>query len=251
MQYYSSLIKEKNLQAGLGKEAKACCVCEYSLDLIIGQMWRFLERMDIKDKKVPQRGILPMSEELLLLQKMKAGDESALEFFFKEYAELLYFRALGFVHDQLVAQDIIQEVFIKFWEKRSQLEISYSVSAYLNQSVVNACKNHLEYVSVRQRYANKYRQDFDEEEIEYDTEELERLRMRLHPFIDSLPDKCREIFILACVEGLKYREVAERLGVSVNTVKTQVKVAYQRLRDEFDHHDHRLIIFFLFIRFFS
>lgn len=250
MQFYSSLIKEKMLKAGLGK-AKACCVCDYSIELVIGQVWRLLEGMDKKEKRVLQERIVPVPEELLLLKKMKAGDESALEFFFKKYVELLYFRALGFVHDQLVAQDIIQEVFIKFWEKRSQLEISYSVSAYLNQSVVNACKNHLEYISVRQRYANKYRQDFDEEENEYDTEELEHLRIRLHQFINTLPDKCREIFILACVEGLKYREVAERLGVSVNTVKTQVKVAYQRLRNEFDNQDHRLILFLLFIRFYS
>ena len=207
--------------------------------------------MDKGDKKFQQKETVSVSEELLLLKKMKAGDESALEFFFKKNVDFLYFHALGFVHDQSVAQDIIQEVFIKFWEKRSQLEISFSVSAYLNQAVVNACKNHLEYISVRQRYANKYRQNFDEEELEYDIEELERLRLRLHRFIDSLPDKCREIFILACVEGLKYREVAEQLGVSVNTVKTQVKVAYQRLRTEFDSHDQRLFFFLLLIRFFS
>lgn len=188
-----------------------------------------------------------MSEELLLLKKMKAGDESALEFFFNEYMEILYFRALGFVHDQLVAQDIIQEVFIKFWEHRAQLEISFSVYAYLNQAVANACKNHLEYVSVRRRYANRYMENFEEEEAEYEADELEGLRVQLHGFIDSLPDKCREIFILSCVEGLKYREVAERLGVSVNTVKTQVKVAYQRLRMEFNGRERHLIFcFFLF-----
>lgn len=182
---------------------------------------------------------------------MKAGDESALEFFFKEYIELLYFRALGIVHDQLVAQDIIQEVFIKFWENRSRIEISFSVFAYLNQAVVNASKNYLEYASVRQRYAKKYVEDFEEEEIAYDAEELERLRRQLHQFIACLPDKCREIFVLACVEGLKYREVAERLGVSVNTVKTQVKVAYQRLRAEFNSRDHHLVFCLLLLRFFS
>lgn len=192
-----------------------------------------------------------MSEDLHLLTQMKAGDESALKYFFRKYTGQLYYRALGIVHDPLVAQDIIQEVFIKFWENRSQLTISFSVLAYLNQAVANACKNHLEYLSVRQRYANRYREDFEEEDLEYDAEELERLRLQLHGFIRSLPDKCREIFILACVEGLKYREVAERLGVSVNTVKTQVKVAYQRLRAEFNPRDRHLIYCILFFRMFS
>ena len=64
-------------------------------------------------------------------------------------------------------------------------------------------------------------------------EELEALRQRVRQFINSLPEKCREIFVLACIEGLKYKEVAERLDVSVNTVKTQVKAAYTKLRAEF------------------
>ena len=83
------------------------------------------------------------------------------------------------------------------------------------------------------------------EKKEYDEEELEQLRIRLRIFIDSLPEKCREIFILACIDGLKYREVAERLGVSVNTVKTQVKNAYTKLRADFDLKDQELIVVFL------
>lgn len=83
------------------------------------------------------------------------------------------------------------------------------------------------------------------ERKEYDEEELEQLRIRLRIFVDSLPEKCREIFILACIDGLKYREVAERLDVSVNTVKTQVKSAYAKLRADFDLKDQELIVVFL------
>lgn len=178
---------------------------------------------------------------------MQQGDTTALEYFFQKYMELLYFRALGYVKDPLVAEDIVQEVYIRFWDNRKKLEITLSVPAYLTRSVVNSCKNYLEHMSVRHRYEQDYQNEnqVQEEKLEYDEEELEQLRVRLKLFIDSLPEKCREIFILACVEGLKYREVAERLNVSVNTVKTQVKSAYAKLRTDFDIKDQELIVILL------
>lgn len=187
------------------------------------------------------------AEELLIFNRMRQGDPSALEYFFQKYMELLYYRALGYVKDPLVAEDIVQEVFIRFWDNRKKLEISLSVIAYLTRSVVNSCKNYLEHLSVRQRYEQDYQHENQNltEKKEYDEEELEQLRIRLRIFIDSLPEKCREIFILACIDGLKYREVAERLGVSVNTVKTQVKNAYTKLRADFDLKDQELIVVFL------
>lgn len=178
---------------------------------------------------------------------MRQGDPSALEYFFQKYMELLYYRALGYIKDPLVAEDIVQEVFIRFWDNRKKLEISLSVIAYLTRSVINSCKNYLEHLSIRQRYEQDYQHENQNLTgwREYDEEELEQLRIRLRIFVDSLPEKCREIFILACIDGLKYREVAERLDVSVNTVKTQVKSAYAKLRADFDLKDQELIVVFL------
>ena len=74
------------------------------------------------------------------------------------------------------------------------------------------------------------------------------LRSRsLKMFVDSLPEKCREIFILACIEGLKYKQVAEKLDVSVNTVKTQLKSAYSKLRAEFNENDLEIIVLLIFL----
>ena len=84
-----------------------------------------------------------------------------------------------------------------------------------------------------------------EEVPEYE-DELNIMRERLKVFVDSLPEKCREIFVLACIEGLKYREVAERLDVSVNTVKTQLKSAYSKLRTEFNENDLKIILLLVF-----
>ena len=191
-----------------------------------------------------------MVEEISLFKKMQRDDTSALEYFFQEYMELLYYRALGYVKDPAVAEDIVQEVFIRFWDNRQKLDISISVGAYLYRAVVNSCKNYLEHICVHQRFEREYQTENSQADMgmDYDQEELEALRRRLTVFIDTLPEKCREIFVLACVEGLKYREVAERLDVSVNTVKTQIKSAYAKLRTDFDLKDRELIFLFLLLQ---
>lgn len=183
-------------------------------------------------------------KEISVFRKMQQGDPSALEYFFQEYMELLYYRALGYVKEPLVAEDIVQEVFIRFWDNRQKVDISVSVAGYLTRSVVNSAKNYLEHISVRQRYEKEFLSENSDkaEEPSEEAEDLEQLRERLKIFVDSLPEKCREIFLLACIEGLKYREVAERLGVSVNTVKTQVKSAYAKLRSDFEVKDRQFLI---------
>lgn len=183
-------------------------------------------------------------KEISVFRKMQQGDPSALKYFFQEYMELLYYRALGYVKEPLVAEDIVQEVFIRFWDNRQKVDISVSVAGYLTRSVVNSAKNYLEHISVRQRYEKEFLSENPDkaEEPSEKAEDLEQLRERLKIFVDSLPEKCREIFLLACIEGLKYREVAERLGVSVNTVKTQVKSAYAKLRSDFEVKDRQFLI---------
>lgn len=187
-----------------------------------------------------------MPDELILFEKMQRGDTSALEYFFRECTDVLYYRALGFVKDNLAAEDIVQEVFIRFWQLRKNLKITDSVPGYLCKAVDHRCHNYLEHLKVKHRYEESQRWEEMVEEVPEDEDELNIMRERLKVFVDSLPEKCREIFVLACIEGLKYREVAERLDVSVNTVKTQLKSAYSKLRTEFNENDLKIILLLVF-----
>ena len=187
-----------------------------------------------------------MPDELILFEKMQRGDTSALEYFFREYTDVLYYRALGFVKDNLAAEDIVHEVFIRFWQLRKNLKITDSVPGYLCKAVDHRCHNYLEHLKVKHRYEESQKWEEVMEEVSEDEEELDIMRERLKVFVDSLPEKCREIFVLACIEGLKYREVAERLDVSVNTVKTQLKSAYSKLRTEFNENDLKIILLLVF-----
>lgn len=194
-----------------------------------------------------------MSDDSEFLRKMQDGDDSALEYFMHRYMDLLYYRALGIVHDPMVAEDIVQEGFIHLWDQRKKLWEASSVPAYLTRLVQNASINYLEHKSIRQRYADNFPKDIKDGEDgpDLDVEKMDELRKRLNDFIQTLPDKCRETFVLACVEGLKYWEVAERLDVSVNTVKSQIKRAYSKLRKEFNVDDQELILIILVMKYVS
>jgi RNA polymerase sigma-70 factor (ECF subfamily) len=194
-----------------------------------------------------------MFDERVILERMRGGDESALGLFMQEYTGLLYYRALAIVHDKMAAEDIVQEVFIRFWDQRKELQESSVVPAYLTRLARNACVNYLEYQEVRRRHAKSYHEHLarEEEPGEWDEERLEECRRRLQEFIASLPERCREVFVLACVEGLKYHEVAGRLHVSVNTVKSQVKHAYAKLKRVFNLTDQELLLILILARHFS
>lgn len=152
--------------------------------------------------------------------------------FFRAYSEQLFYSALGFVGDKAVAEDLVQDVFVRFWDGREKLRVVGSVKGYLHQSVANACRNYLRDLEVRRAHERRYWEEREADEP-FDEERLERLRERLREFVGRLPEMCRESFQLACVEGLAYREVAARLHLSENTVKMHVKRAYKRLREDF------------------
>ena len=129
---------------------------------------------------------------------------------------------------------------VYLWVNRAKITHSGSLYAYLSRSVKNSCIDRKLHAEVEQRYLREMMASG--EESSEDSENLEELYKRLQVVMDSLPPKCKEIFILGCVEGLSYKDVAEQLGVSVNTVKTQVKVAYKKIKSEFGDHNKNFML---------
>lgn len=174
--------------------------------------------------------------------QMQQGDKYAFEYFFKTYVDMLYAYAMGFCRDEDVAEDLVQEAFVRFWTMREKLSYTESIYGYLQRTVRNICINRKE----RERVEEKYRCEVlntGEEEFDWnDDDALEELRQQLLDAIDRLPEKCREIFVLSCVEGLKYQEVADQLDVSINTVKTQVRFGYKKLRSDLNLPEKTLMV---------
>lgn len=157
-----------------------------------------------------------------------SGKDQSFELFFKQNYYRALLLAFRFMKNEMLAQDIVQEVFLAIWEKRETLVFSVTLRPYLFASVKNKCLTWLSMdhgeMSIDQI---KEPVTFDGDEF---SEEDERL-VRLTEGIKKLPPKCKEIFQLIIFERKKYQETAEMLQISLNTVKTQMRIAYNMLRN--------------------
>lgn len=185
-----------------------------------------------------------MQQEEMTFREMQRGDWAAFNFFFKQHAESLFHYALGFVKLKEEAEDIVQNTFIYLWTHRDKIEYTGSVYAYLLRAVKNACIDYKLHEEVKSRYEREILAGGQEVDVD-EGENFEELYARLQEVMNALPAKCREIFILGCVDGMSYKEIAEQLGISVNTVKTQMKVAYKKMRDELARPDDSSVLVLL------
>lgn len=137
--------------------------------------------------------------------------------------------ALHYLGDSDMAEDVVQECFATLWEK---LEAGLTVAnrrAYLYMTVRNRCLDQLR----RKGLQTESLKPYDTYGIidDDDAQERSQIEARLWTAIDSLPEKCREVFLLSKRDGLKYEEIASELGISENTVRNQVSKALKVLKD--------------------
>ena len=173
-----------------------------------------------------------MSKENLaeILNQLRSDDQSVLKSLFQEHYKSVCRSIYRLVKDKAAVEDIAQDVFIKFWEKRHKLNITSSVAAYLHRMGTNEAISYL-----------RRKKHFESEDvIEYSvpnqlyTAEDEMLQSELQQnittAINSLPPKCRAIFQLSRFEELSNKEIAAKLDISVKTVENQMGKALRVLR---------------------
>jgi RNA polymerase sigma-70 factor, ECF subfamily len=183
-------------------------------------------------------------EEKIILKELSNGDAKSLKILFDTFYPSLCNYAFQFLNDYDMAEEVVQNLFVKIWEKRSTLDIETSVKNYLFRSVRNQCINLIQHEKVKQLHAQKIKEAlFTEEASESYYMEAE-MAARIESAIETLPEKRREIFRLSREEGLKYREIAEKLEISVKTVETQMGLALKTLRDKFRNS----LLLFIFFR---
>ncbi len=174
--------------------------------------------------------------------RIRNGDGKAFDNMFDTYYKGLSVFANKYVKDIDVAEDIVQELFIKIWKNREQLNVNISLKSYLFQSVYNSCLNHLKHLKIRDNY-KKHVSRNDTDELHHDTLVEEELNLRIYNSIESLPEKCKIIFKLSRFEGLKYKEIAEKRNISIKTVKVQIGKALKTLRHDLQDYLPLLLIF--------
>jgi RNA polymerase sigma-70 factor, ECF subfamily len=158
-------------------------------------------------------------------------DELAFEQVFKTHFKNLHAYAFTIVRDEDEAEEMVQQVFFKLWERADHLSFSGSLAAYLYRAVHNESLNYLKHQKVRSRHRLHVAYSM-KNEAEHTSGKVigSELEAKFRESLDELPEQCRTIFQLSRFEELKYREIADRLGISVKTVENQMGKALKLLR---------------------
>lgn len=173
-------------------------------------------------------------------------NKTDFELFFKEQYSALCRFAFGFLKDTEEAEEVVQNSFVKLWNDRDNLNIKSSLKAYIYASVRNACLNHIKHTSIKENY-KQYNQINIEKGSHIDGEiEANELQEKINIAIENMPLQRKKVFILSRFEGLKYKEIAEQLGISVKTVENHMGSAIKYLRFELKDYLH-LISIIIFI----
>ena len=150
---------------------------------------------------------------------------------------------MKYVRDSDDAKGIVHEVYVGFWEKFESLPADTNYRSYLYTAVRNRCLNHIRDKKKHLTLDAVWEHEIITENTETETEELSKA---IDAGIESLPEKCREVFELNRIEGLKYAQIAEKLGISIKTVEAQMSKALSVLRDHLK--EFLSILFFFFFR---
>jgi len=143
------------------------------------------------------------------------------------------------------AEEIVQEMFFNFWQKKESLEINTSLEAYLFRSVRNACLNYLKHLKIREQYKLANNQEIKQKEQEiHDTVVAMELEEKIERIINQLPPERQKVFKMSRYEELKYKEIAQKLNISIKTVEVQMSKALKFLRM---HLSDYLSLIFIFI----
>ena len=162
---------------------------------------------------------------------LKQGNQQALKKIFNQYYKYLLVTSYNYIADSEKAKDIVQDVFFELWKKREQLDIQGSLKPYLRKAAVNRSLNYLKSVK---------RFDFGEKVVEMNlTDKEERadqkleasdLQVIINKAVDSLPERCRLVYLLSRKENLSHKKIAEQLDISLKTIENQITKALKVIR---------------------
>jgi RNA polymerase sigma-70 factor (ECF subfamily) len=169
--------------------------------------------------------------ESFLLSKLKKGDKDAFNYIFNMYYKGLVLYANKFLMDRDKAEEAVQGIFVKLWSIREEIIINTSLKTYLQKSVQNKCLDILKHKKVVQDYMDKTgREPVEPTDNSADLILFAELNEKIEYSIDNLPENCKEIFKLSRYEGLKYKEIAQKMNISIKTVEVQIGKALKKLR---------------------
>jgi RNA polymerase sigma-70 factor (ECF subfamily) len=183
-------------------------------------------------------------QEKELIVRLKSGDQTAFELLFHFYYPGLVSYSSQFTDDHSEAEEIVQDFFVRFWQKRHQFVPGDSLKNYFFSSVKNRSLNFLKHKRIEEKYL-KEMIELSNHHLAYEPDLYitSELQEKIKTGIDHLPEKCREVFIMSRIRGMKNEEIAEELYISKRTVETQISKALKVLRVELKDYVGLLMLF--------
>lgn len=190
-----------------------------------------------------------ISEEQILYEQLKVGNESAYGILYRNHYAILCHFANFYLHDRFSAESVIYHI----WENRESLNITKSIRSYLVTAVRNKCLDTLKLkrnqnekpISSLSDKVGYYMDSQTAGDSPYGTLLSKELEEKVIQAIEALPAECRQVFIKSRMESKKNKEIADELGISVNTVKYHLKNALKILREKLEHYLIALSLFLL------
>lgn len=162
------------------------------------------------------------------------GDRKAFENLFQEYYGALCDYASSYLNNTNEAEDAVQDVFVYIWDNRRTIQVDGSVRSYLFTAVKHRALNILKHYAIERSHSPllvEFLEDLGR--TEYSEEESLQLK-QVRQAVRMLPSQCRLAFVKSCLEGKKYKEIAEEMRISVNTVKSHILKAYRSIHEHID-----------------
>lgn len=172
---------------------------------------------------------LSSATDLELQSMLKQDSRAAFEEIYRRYWRNMYEAGLAVLKDADQSRDLVQEIFIKFWEHRQHLEIN-ALKAYLLNAVKYKVANSIRHEKVKEVFFTEAQKVNLAYYYPEDQLELTQLRSFIQQATSALPPKCKEIFFLSRNEQLSNKEIAIRMGISEKTVENQMTIALRKLK---------------------
>ncbi|WP_286752020.1 MULTISPECIES: RNA polymerase sigma factor [Sphingobacterium] len=189
-----------------------------------------------------------MNTQALFFERLRQGEETALDYYVNEHTESLCFIAFKLVKDELVAEEIVGDAFLKLWQQKGRIESSEHLYRFLVKVIKNDCLNHLKKISNLPKFEANYDQVsvFDDQDIHFEIIYAEFIKI-LYSELDKLPVQQATVFKMSYLDGQSTAEICEILNTTQSTVFAAKSKALQTLRTTFKKRDIFLYFFFTLI----
>ncbi|MBK6264018.1 RNA polymerase sigma-70 factor [Marivirga sp. S37H4] len=173
--------------------------------------------------------------ESLIIQQLNQGNQVVFEQLYSEYYPRLVSFANGYLYDLDESKELVQNFFINLWLKISEFKIESSIHSYLFTAIKNRCLNHIKNLNITDRKKLQYIEaNLQSQLVVTQNRQLQELELQLMVEIEKLPTQIKNVLVLKYFKGNKRHEIAQLLGISENTVKTQLQRGKKKLKNVLD-----------------